>query len=119
MTVEIFWHHYRSLKEEFISGYEWVEQNEPNHWCNALFKGEQFGEMYSNIVESFNARTKEAHHLPNTQLVDSIRFKIMQMMYDRRKLDEMWETYLCPTIHEKKKSNNSGMWKFHNWTLRW
>ncbi|KAL7264618.1 hypothetical protein ACSBR1_002557 [Camellia fascicularis] len=43
------------------------------NWANAYFRGNQYGEMCSNATESFNNWIAEAHHLPITRLVDSIR----------------------------------------------
>ena len=34
---------------------EWIERgSDIDHWPNALFKEKRYGEMYSNVVESFN-----------------------------------------------------------------
>ena len=55
--------------------YRWlVEKSDMSHWCNYLFQGDRWGEMYSNVAESFNAWIKEARHLPVTKMVDSIRY---------------------------------------------
>ncbi|GMP68315.1 hypothetical protein CsSME_00027963 [Camellia sinensis var. sinensis] len=49
----------------------------PQHWANAYFRGNWYGEMTSNAAESFNNWISEARHLPITHLVDSIRTQIM------------------------------------------
>ncbi|XP_039134333.1 uncharacterized protein LOC120271720 [Dioscorea cayenensis subsp. rotundata] len=71
------------------------------HWANYMFKGDRWGEMYSNVAESFNAWIKEAHHLPVINMVDSIRFKLMGMLCHRREQSHRWERRLCPVIHRK------------------
>ncbi|XP_039141186.1 uncharacterized protein LOC120278458 [Dioscorea cayenensis subsp. rotundata] len=66
--------------------HQWLMQkSDLAHWANYMFKGERWGDMYSNVAESFNAWIKEARHLPVTNMVDSIR----------------WERRLCPVIHRK------------------
>ncbi|XP_039140498.1 uncharacterized protein LOC120277712 [Dioscorea cayenensis subsp. rotundata] len=70
-------------------------------WANYMFKGERWGEMYSNVAESFNAWIKEARHLPVTNMVDSIRFKLIGMLCHRHEQSHRWERRLCPVIHRK------------------
>ncbi|XP_039130931.1 uncharacterized protein LOC120267344 [Dioscorea cayenensis subsp. rotundata] len=71
------------------------------HWANYMFKGDRWGEMYSNVAESFSAWIKEARHLPITNMVDSIRFKLMGMLGHRHEQSQRWERRLCPVIHRK------------------
>ncbi|XP_039136125.1 uncharacterized protein LOC120273555 [Dioscorea cayenensis subsp. rotundata] len=68
---------------------------------NYMFKGERWGEMYSNMAESFNAWIKEARHLFVTNMVDLIRFKMMGMLCHQREQSRRWERRLCPVIHRK------------------
>ncbi|KAL7204783.1 hypothetical protein ACSBR2_017819 [Camellia fascicularis] len=49
----------------------------PQHWANAYFRGNRYGEMCSNAAKSFNNWIFAARHLPITRLVDSIRTQIM------------------------------------------
>ncbi|XP_039145539.1 uncharacterized protein LOC120282754 [Dioscorea cayenensis subsp. rotundata] len=56
--------------------------------------------MYFNVTESFNAWIKEARHLLVCNMVDSIRFKLMNMMCDRQQHCHKWETHLCLDIHK-------------------
>ncbi|XP_039134262.1 uncharacterized protein LOC120271654 [Dioscorea cayenensis subsp. rotundata] len=56
-----------------------------------------------NVAESFNSWIREARHLPICNMVDSIKFKMMNMMCDRCEHCQTWDTYLCPTIHKKIK----------------
>ncbi|KAK1257191.1 hypothetical protein QJS04_geneDACA014731 [Acorus gramineus] len=80
---------------------KWVEDSDPNHWANALFSGERYGEMYANCAESFNSWILEARNLPIVQMVDHICVQMMEMMYRRRNESSNWETFLCPSIMEK------------------
>ncbi|KAL7235837.1 hypothetical protein ACSBR1_019178 [Camellia fascicularis] len=68
------------------------------NWSDADFEGKHYGEMYSNIAESFNSWIREAWHLPITNLVDMIRLQIMNMRSDRRLLSSKWNKVLCPRM---------------------
>ncbi|XP_039137426.1 uncharacterized protein LOC120274955 [Dioscorea cayenensis subsp. rotundata] len=82
--------------------YDWLlHKSNIDHWCNYLFKGIRWCKMYSNVAESFNAWIKEARHLQVTSMIDTIRFKLMNMLTERREVSAMWDTYLCPEIHKK------------------
>ncbi|XP_039117893.1 uncharacterized protein LOC120253679 [Dioscorea cayenensis subsp. rotundata] len=62
-----------------IQAHNWLfNKSDMGHWCNYLFKGPRWGEMYSNVAESFNAWVKDARHLPVSNMVDSIRYKILE-----------------------------------------
>ncbi|KAK1259539.1 hypothetical protein QJS04_geneDACA015491 [Acorus gramineus] len=63
---------------------EWVEDSDPDHWANALFPRERYGELHSNCAKSFNSWILEACNLPIVQMVDHIKVQIMEMMYKRR-----------------------------------
>ncbi|XP_039141173.1 uncharacterized protein LOC120278445 [Dioscorea cayenensis subsp. rotundata] len=78
-----------------------MNKSDVDHWSNYLFKGMRWCEIYSNVVESFNAWIKEAQHLPVKIMVDSIRFKLMNMLAERREQCNNWGTHLCPEIRKK------------------
>ncbi|XP_039140557.1 uncharacterized protein LOC120277782 [Dioscorea cayenensis subsp. rotundata] len=82
--------------------HNWLfQKSDMMHWRNYLFRGQRWGEMYSNVAEFFNSWIKEARHLPVCNMVDAIRFKMMNLMYKRRENSMKWETHLCPEIHKK------------------
>ncbi|XP_028119765.1 uncharacterized protein LOC114317252 [Camellia sinensis] len=65
--------------------------------------------MSSNAVESFNSWIREARHLPITQLVDSIRTKIMRQMSKRRLKAQSWPGVVCPKMEDRLvKAYNKG-----------
>ena len=67
--------------------YHWlIYKSDMAHWSNYLFRGQRWGEMYSNVAESFNAWIKEARHLPVTKMVDSIRYVWLFVKYVRSHL---------------------------------
>ncbi|XP_028124425.1 uncharacterized protein LOC114321467 [Camellia sinensis] len=67
-------------------------------WTNAYFIGQKYGEMHSNVTESFNSWILQARHLPTMKMIDSIRLKIMDLMSRRREQNKKWNTFLCPEM---------------------
>ncbi|KAI8559412.1 hypothetical protein RHMOL_Rhmol04G0171700 [Rhododendron molle] len=70
------------------------------HWANAFFPGQQYGEMWSNLAEGFNSWIEKERHLPITQLVDRVRIKLMEQMCCRKQTAAKWRQVLCPTMDE-------------------
>ena len=68
------------------------------NWSDTYFAGKRYGEMYSNVAESFNSWIREARHLPITNLVAMIRLQIMNMRSDRRLLSSKLNKVLCPRM---------------------
>ncbi|XP_028066671.1 uncharacterized protein LOC114269541 [Camellia sinensis] len=90
---------YQCLKELQDEG-KWIVcgflSNLPyDKWTNAYFKGQKYGEMHSNVAESFNSWIRQACHLPTTKMIDSIRLKIMDLMSRMREQAKKWNTFLC------------------------
>lgn len=75
------------------------------NWANSYFPGERYGEMCSNIVESFNSMVLKERALPITQLVDGIRSRLMRLIGERSHESSKWSNVLCPR-YEKLLSNH-------------
>ncbi|XP_028125040.1 uncharacterized protein LOC114321977 [Camellia sinensis] len=72
-----------------------------DHWSNAYFRGQRFGEMWSNVAESFNSWIREERHLPIIKLIDSVRIKLMRKIAKRRELVNKWNGLICPKMESK------------------
>ncbi|KAI8552166.1 hypothetical protein RHMOL_Rhmol06G0244400 [Rhododendron molle] len=70
------------------------------HWANAFFPGQRYGEMWSNLAECFNSWIEKERHLPITQLVDRVRIKLMEQMCCRKQIAAKWRQVLCRTMDE-------------------
>ncbi|XP_028069265.1 uncharacterized protein LOC114271824 [Camellia sinensis] len=102
---------FHALLEELKSegkqrAYNFLPGLEPEHWANAYFRGQRYGEMTSNAAESFNNWIKEARNLPITKLVDTIRNQIMCQMSERRDIANKWNGIICP-IQDSFNSSRS------------
>ncbi|XP_050218751.1 uncharacterized protein LOC126669347 [Mercurialis annua] len=87
--------------------YNWVIQSEPEHWANAFFEGARYNHMTSNFGHQFYSWVSEAHELPITQLIDTLRGKMMESFYIRRVESDQWTTKLTPTKEEKLQKEMS------------
>ncbi|XP_028055569.1 uncharacterized protein LOC114259743 [Camellia sinensis] len=92
----------------FLDGYL-LEGEIQRHLASCYFKGwqsrgDRYGEMCSNAAESFNSWIREARHLPITQMVDSIRTKIMDQMSKRQR---KWQIKQFPYAHGLVAIRNS------------
>ncbi|KAL7163931.1 hypothetical protein ACSBR2_039943 [Camellia fascicularis] len=92
---------------------KFLETTHSEHWANSFFRGKRYGEMCSNVAESFNSWIREAHNLPITQMVDSIRAKLMQQMAKRRVASQTWTSAICPKMesHLEEAFNKGRSWK--------
>lgn len=83
-----------SIKSISVEAYNWVIESEPNHWANAYFPGKRYNHMTSNFGEMFYSWASEAHELPITQMVDTVKGKIMDLIHTRRTASNHWLTRL-------------------------
>ncbi|KAF7143491.1 hypothetical protein RHSIM_Rhsim05G0009100 [Rhododendron simsii] len=82
------------------------------NWSNAFFRGQRYGEMTSNVAESFNAWIEAERHLPITILVDELRKKIMNLMSERREEASKWGCQICLEMDKRMRAsfNESRTW---------
>ncbi|XP_028056777.1 uncharacterized protein LOC114260788 [Camellia sinensis] len=90
-------HHLRggSRVEKFLDDISY------DRWSNAYFRGQRFGEMWSNVAESFNLWIREECHLSITKLIDSVRIKLMRKIAKRRELVNKWNGLISPKMESK------------------
>ncbi|XP_028059440.1 uncharacterized protein LOC114263144 [Camellia sinensis] len=83
-----------------------------DHWSNAYFRGQRFGEMWSNVAEFFNLWIREERHMPITKLIDSVRIKLMRKIAKMTDLVNKWNGVICPKIESKLHNafNTSRPW---------
>ncbi|KAF7133047.1 hypothetical protein RHSIM_Rhsim09G0046100 [Rhododendron simsii] len=74
--------------------------------------GQRYGEMTSNVAESFNAWIEAERHLPITILVDEVRKKFMNLMSERREEASKWGCQICPEMDKRMRAsfNESRTW---------
>ncbi|XP_026395874.1 uncharacterized protein LOC113290488 [Papaver somniferum] len=70
-------------------------------WSNAHCMGCRYGDMCSNIAESFNSWIKEAKGMPIATLVNWIRLKIMEQMSTRKRKGATYKGFICPRLEKK------------------
>ncbi|XP_026451217.1 uncharacterized protein LOC113351451 [Papaver somniferum] len=70
-------------------------------WSNAHCLGCRYGDMCSNIAESFNSWIKEAKGMPIATLVNLIRLKIMEQMSTRKRKGVTYKGFICLRLEKK------------------
>jgi len=80
---------------------EWILASNPECWSNAFFKGERFGRYSSEASETFNSWISMRNEPSVVQAVDTIRCKIMEMIYTRRENSNTWSEILTPSVSHK------------------
>lgn len=81
--------------------YDWVVQSEPEHWANAFFAGARYNHMTSDFGQEFYSWVSEAHELPITQMIDTLRGRMMESIYARRVDSGQWGSKLTTSMEEK------------------
>ncbi|KAG5521600.1 hypothetical protein RHGRI_033980 [Rhododendron griersonianum] len=97
---------YKAAEEEFYQyggdkARTFIASVPIEHWSNAYFKGQRYGEMSSSAVESFNNWILKAREMPVFYLVDELRRKIMKQMAARRVKSMKWNSVICPKMDKK------------------
>ncbi|XP_026416277.1 uncharacterized protein LOC113311688 [Papaver somniferum] len=70
-------------------------------WSNAHCMGCRYGDMCSNIAESFNSWIKESKGMAIATLVNWIRLKIMEQMSTRKRKGATYKGFICPRLEKK------------------
>ncbi|KAI8536227.1 hypothetical protein RHMOL_Rhmol10G0239900 [Rhododendron molle] len=97
---------YKAAEEEFYQfggdkARTFIASVPKEHWSNAYFEGQRYGEMSSSAVESFNNWILKAREMPVFYLVDELRRKIMKQMAARRVKSMKWNSIICPKMDTK------------------
>ncbi|XP_028092315.1 uncharacterized protein LOC114292530 [Camellia sinensis] len=99
LTMVGFHEKLKKLKEEDKQrAHSFFKELAPEHWVNSYFRGMRYGEMTSNVVESFNNWIKKARNLPITRLVDTIRTQLMRQLLAWHDQANKWKETICPTF---------------------
>ncbi|XP_022760791.1 uncharacterized protein LOC111306988 isoform X1 [Durio zibethinus] len=89
-----------TIKNISPEAYEWVLQTEPEHWANAFFKGARYNHLKSSTTESFCDWVSDLPAMPITQVIETIRRKMMEFMYTRKMDSDQWSSKLTPSAEE-------------------
>ncbi|XVE65457.1 hypothetical protein DITRI_Ditri08aG0001300 [Diplodiscus trichospermus] len=99
-TAEGFKKCIETIKNISPEAYEWVLQIEPEHWANAFFKGARYNHLKSSITGSFCDWVSDLPAMPVTQVIETIRRKMMEFMYTRKMDSDKWSSRLTPSAEE-------------------
>ncbi|KAK8940899.1 hypothetical protein KSP39_PZI010531 [Platanthera zijinensis] len=81
---------------------EWVMSTKPDLWSDVFFKGLRHGQYSSTAVQMFNEWISSRQEPSVLQMIDTIRCKIMELIYKRHESANSWtETMLTPSTSLK------------------
>ncbi|XP_026428785.1 uncharacterized protein LOC113324705 [Papaver somniferum] len=69
---------------KLFSVIEWMNKIPLKNWSAHEFEGERFGELTSNVVESFNSFIRHEKRLKAIELIECIRARTMETMWKRK-----------------------------------
>ncbi|PWA93277.1 PB1 domain-containing protein [Artemisia annua] len=104
MKLEVYEKYTQDIKAISPEAYNWIIHSEPEHWANCFFRGIRYNHMTANFGNGFYSWVSEANELPITQLIDELRGKMMQVIYDRRVKSSEWKDRLTPFMETMLKN---------------
>lgn len=76
-----------------------------SNWANAFFNGFKYGDMCSNVAESFNSWIQRERLKLITEMVDGIWVKMMRNIAKRSDDVAKWSSTPCPEIEKNLIAN--------------
>lgn len=91
-----------AIKAESPELAQWVMSTKPDMWSDVFFKGLRYGQYSSLAVQTFNEWISSRQEPSVLQMIDTIRCKIMELIYKRHESANSWtETMLTPSTNLK------------------
>ncbi|XP_028066521.1 uncharacterized protein LOC114269411 [Camellia sinensis] len=112
-TIELFNELFEKFKGRCCCSVQKFLEDLPNEcWCNPYFQGKRYGEMCTNVAESFNTWIRDKRHLFSTNLVDTIWVKLMEQFSKRREVGNKWNRIVCLFAEKKLEEtfNDTKAW---------
>ncbi|XP_021832752.1 uncharacterized protein LOC110772604 [Prunus avium] len=105
-TIEEYQHRLKKLRDDggptIID--KFLADLPVQNFANAFFPGKRYGDVSNALSESFNSWVKDVRRLPNYEMIDTIRVKMMEMISRRKLASEKWCSVLCPVIEDELKN---------------
>ena len=101
--LEEFEAHVESIRHMSKEAAEWVLASKPEHWSNAMFKGQRYDHYSPQTVKSLSSWIPVKHESSVVLIIDAVRDKLMEVMQARRGVAASWGEALTPTMEEKLK----------------
>lgn len=87
---------------KYTSVIQWMSKVQSlENWAAHKFPGKRYGEITSNIAESFNSMIRHEKRLPPIELIEFIRTKTMEQMYKKKVESSKWKTRLTPKMNAR------------------
>ena len=107
---DIFDNHYNIMKASSTKAMKWIEDNHKHLWARCYFStASKCDYVTNNIAEAFNNWIKHDKSLPVIELMDTIRQKIMEKLYQRRTLAMKLTSKVLPHIIKSLNAKSRGL----------
>ena len=94
----------KKIQTESKDAFEWLDQLEVRSWAfHAMDPRVKCDHVTSNFVESFNAWVGEDRYKPPITMLETIRSKILNLIYNRQQKAARWNQHLTPGVYAKVK----------------
>ncbi|KAJ8767981.1 hypothetical protein K2173_020921 [Erythroxylum novogranatense] len=80
---------------------DWLAEVEPANWTNALFKGESYHHIITDVAEFYSQWIEEAQELPIIQKLETLWCRVMELINKRQIDSNIWPTKLIPSKERK------------------
>ncbi|KAK6941719.1 MULE transposase domain [Dillenia turbinata] len=101
LRLDSFRKHTEHIKRVSPNTFDWVMQIEPEHWTNAMFKGELYNHIREDPADLYAEWIEEIRELPIVQKLEAIVHKMTKLMNARRQESSEFSTKLAPSKEEK------------------
>ncbi|WVZ56439.1 hypothetical protein U9M48_006970 [Paspalum notatum var. saurae] len=107
---DLFDKHYDIMKKASPKAIKWIEDNHKHLWARCFFSAaSKCDYVNNNIVEAFNNWVKHDKSLPVIELMDKIRQKIMEKLFQRRNLALKLNSKVRPHIVKDLTAKSRGL----------
>ncbi|XP_050237328.1 uncharacterized protein LOC126687026 [Mercurialis annua] len=101
-SFEGFTNAMESIKSISPEAFNWLMQGHPEHWSNSLFAGARYNNITSDSGRCFYSWIDEHSALPPViQVLETVRQKLMELIYTRKIESDKWSTRMTPAIEDK------------------
>jgi hypothetical protein len=111
----IFDNHYNIMKASSTKAVTWLEENHKHLWARCYFStASKCDYVTNNIAEAFNNWIHDDKSLPVIELMDRIRQRIMEKLYQRRILAMKLDSKVLPHIIKALIAKSRGLVGYSN-----
>ncbi|XP_010533118.1 PREDICTED: uncharacterized protein LOC104808957 [Tarenaya hassleriana] len=91
------------IKRISPKAYDWVMQIDPKHWTSALFEGEPYSHITSDVGEIYSKWIEETQEASIVRKLEALVGRVVELVNSRQESSRGWSSKLVPTKEESLK----------------